>query len=277
MKTKGSNTLPIGVFDSGLGGLTVVRELLRRFPDEPIIYLGDNARVPYGTRSAATVEKYARNCAGFLLQQGLKMLVVACNTVSAVAIPMIREMTDIPVLGVIEAGADAVARTGARRVGVIGTNGTITSGAYPLKISEKAPGCRVFQQATPLFVPLAEEGWTDGEVPRAVARHYLGTLVENEIDLLLLGCTHYPLLIETIGTVLNTLKSPAAIVDSATSMADMVGRLLEKTATPDNHRVLTPPLDGLSCFVTDRPASFEGVASRFLGARLGSVSQIDII
>ena len=276
MKTTRSNSLPIGVFDSGLGGLTVVRELLRRYPDEPIIYLGDNARVPYGTRSAATVERYARNCAGFLLRQGLKMLVVACNTVSAVAIPAIRQMTDIPVLGVIEAGADAVSKSNAMRVGVIGTSGTIASGAYPLKIGELAPDCRVFQKATPLFVPLAEEGWILGEVPRAVARHYLESLVDDEIDLLLLGCTHYPLLIETIRTVLSDLESPASVVDSATSMADMVGRLLRKTGRVPSNPPL-PPLDMLSCFVTDRPASFEEVAGRFLGADLGSISQIDII
>ena len=266
--------LPIGVFDSGLGGLTVVKQIRRKFPDETIVYLGDNARVPYGTRSNGTIERYARNCSRFLLDQGLKMLVVACNTVSAVAIPAIREMTKIPVLGVIEAGADAVAFAGARRVGVIGTAGTIRSNAYPKKIKKRLPECNVFQRATPLLVPLAEEGWIEGEVPELVTVHYLEELATENIDVLLLGCTHYPLLVKTIKKTLHKLGSNAQVVDSATAMAASVGQILFERQLNAQHKKNRPAK--LTCHVTDRPESFEVVAARFLGEMPGFVHQIDI-
>jgi glutamate racemase len=264
--------LPIGVFDSGLGGLTVVRAIRQRLPQESIIYLGDNARVPYGTRSKATIERYARNCAEFLIKQGLKMMVVACNTVSAVALPVIAEQTSVPLLGVIAAGARAVTVAGAPRIGVIGTVGTIKSNAYLKQIAGRDPTCVVFQKPAPLLVPLAEEGWISGDVPRAVATHYLKSLVEEGIEILLLGCTHYPLLADTIREVLGELGSRAIVVDSASSMAADVQQTIER----DNLRTDSPTRGTLECFVTDLPDSFEEVATRFLGERPEKIFPVDL-
>jgi glutamate racemase len=267
-----SRNLPIGVFDSGLGGLTVVRAIREALPGEDILYLGDSARVPYGTRSAGTVIRYARNCAGFLTDQGLKLLVVACNTVSAVALPALSGDLKVPVLGVIPAGARcAAAATRNGRVGVIGTAGTVGSGAYVREIAAAHPGCEVFQQAAPLLVPLAEEGWLDGELPFLAARRYLEPLVHRSVDVLLLGCTHYPILDRPIWRALNSLGSDATMVDSATAMASEVRGTLEKSALlADRER------GRLTCFVTDLPASFHEVASRFLGEPVGDVQSVDI-
>lgn len=263
--------LPIGVFDSGLGGLTVVQAIRKALPAEKIVYLGDSARVPYGTRSAATVVRYAKNCAGLLSTLGLKMLVVACNTASAVALPALREQLSVPVLGVIEAGAGAVSRLGASIVGVIGTAGTVSSNAYPAEIARYAPACKVVQQAAPLFVPLAEEGWTEGEVPLLVARRYLRPLVQRHIEVLLLGCTHYPVLHHAILAALIELRSSAEIVNSATAMARDVERTL------DEQDLRRSGVGELRCLVTDRPAGFEEVSSRFLGERLTNVELVDIV
>ena len=265
--------LPIGVFDSGLGGLTVVREIRRQLPAETVLYLGDNARVPYGTRSAATIERYATNCAEFLLKKGLKLLVVACNTVSATALPQLRRMTDIPVLGVISAGAQAVVDARARRVGVIGTESTIASGAYNKEISALQPECRLFSRATPLFVPLAEEGWLEGTVPEAAATHYLGPLVEKNIEILLLGCTHYPILKGVISKSLASLGSTATVVDSAVTMAAEVAKALKNS---DLEAVSDAPRSW-TCFVTDLPSSFERTAGRFLGEPPSDFRLVDLL
>jgi glutamate racemase len=266
------NSLPIGVFDSGLGGLTVVNAIRQCLPREKILYLGDNARVPYGTRSGATVERYARNCSEFLLNQRLKMLVVACNTVSAVALPAIRRMTAIPVLGVIEAGVRAVSISNAYRVGIIGTAGTILSDAYLQKIAEVNPDIEVYQEPTPLLVPLVEEGWLEGEITEAIIAQYLEPMVADEIQVLLLGCTHYPLLLKPIRKVLHLLGNRAAVIDSATCMAiDVENMIREKDlGAPDS------ATGGLSCFITDLPVSFQEVASRFLGETLTDITQVDI-
>jgi glutamate racemase len=263
---------PIGVFDSGLGGLTVVRAIRARLPKERIVYLGDSARVPYGTRSPETIERYAWNCSSLLVRRGLKMLVVACNTASAVALGSLRQRIEEPVLGVIKAGARAAAAaTRNRRIGVIGTAGTVGSGAYPREIDSRAPGCAVFQNPAPLLVPLAEEGWLEGEVPALAVRRYVAPLVAEGIDVLLLGCTHYPLLAATIRRELDAMGCAAAIVDSATAMAVDVGIELKRRGTER--------LEGdgaLECLVTDLPASFADVAGRFLGAAVGSVEKVDI-
>ena len=264
--------LPIGVFDSGLGGLTVVRAIRELLPGENIIYLGDSARVPYGTRSRSTVVSYARNCAQFLVSKRLKMLVVACNTASAVALPTLREEIGMPVLGVIAAGARAVARTGVLRVGVIGTVGTVQSGTYIREISARVPNCQVVQEAAPLFVPLAEEGWIDGEVPVLAATRYLEPLAKAKIDVLMLGCTHYPLLISPIRTALEKLGCGAEVVDSATAMADEVKRTLKEN---DLQRGFQNPGE-LTCYVTDLPDSFQEVSTRFLGQSPGAVKKVDI-
>lgn len=266
---------PIGVFDSGLGGLTVVREIRRRLPAEKIVYLGDSARVPYGTRSPETVIRYARKCAAFLDTRDLKLLVVACNTASSVALPALRDDRDVPVLGVITAGARAMAQTGSSIVGVIGTAGTIRSNAYAREIELLAPKVSVHQVPAPLFVPLAEEGWTAGQVPLLAAERYLAPLVDQGVETLLLGCTHYPLLTGTIREALGNLGSQARIIDSATAMTADVEATL---ATGDMRRQAADDAGSLTCCVTDLPQSFQEVASRFLGETdpLRDVEVVDI-
>lgn len=265
--------LPIGVFDSGLGGLTVVRQMQRVLPNEHILYLGDNARVPYGTRSAQTVERYARNCADFLVKKGLKMLVVACNTASAVAIDHLRQSLDIPVIGVIRAGAKvAVDATQRRRIGVIGTTGTVGSSAYPREISKIREDIIVIQNPAPLLVPLVEEGWIEGTVPSLAIQRYITPLVDENIDVLLLGCTHYPVLQKAIEAELAILGSDAMVVDSASAIANAVADML----LANGLRAQSADVGQLECCVTDLPASFSEAATRFLGKDIGNVERVDI-
>src|SRR4051812_4127255 len=186
---------PIGVFDSGIGGLTVVRELMRQLPQESVVYFGDTARVPYGPKSPDTVRRYSREIASFLLKQQAKAIVIACNTATAHALSVLREEFSVPVIGVVEPGARAAARaTSGGRIGVIGTAGTVASGAYDRAIRAILPDARVVTKACPLLVPLVEEGWIDHPVTAQVAREYLAPLMDEQIDTLVLGCTHYPLL-----------------------------------------------------------------------------------
>jgi glutamate racemase len=265
---------PLGVFDSGLGGLTVVRALRARCPNEDIVYLGDTARVPYGTRSAETVVRYALGCARVLLARRVKAIVVACNTVSAVALEMLRVELDRPVLGVILPGARAAvaaARGGA--VGVLGTTGTISSGAYPRAVASLSTRTEVLGQAAPLLVSLAEEGWLEGEVPRLVSRRYLEPLIGAGAQCVVLGCTHFPLLqgvIEAEAALLAGASVP--IVDSARATADDVASFL---AERDRGSQRTRR-GSLELMVTDLPKSFGVVAERFLGEPLGDVKQIDL-
>ncbi len=267
---------PIGVFDSGLGGLTVAHEIARRLPAERILYLGDTARVPYGTRSAETVVRYARACARFLVARGIKALVVACNTVSAVALDALRVDFDLPVLGVIEPGARAaarVSRTG--RIGVLGTAGTIDSQAYPRAIAAADSRCETFAQAAPLFVPLAEEGWIEGEVPIAIAERYIEPLVRARVDTLVLGCTHYPLLVTAIACALGRLGAKGddvRIIDSAETTAAALAALLEERGLGCD---LGGP-GGMELFVTDRPRRFDEVAGRFLGSKVPAAQLVDL-
>ncbi len=265
---------PLGVFDSGLGGLTVVRALRARLPDESIIYLGDTARVPYGTRSKDTVVKYALGCAKVLTDRGVKAIVIACNTVSAVALDVLRVELDIPVLGVIEPGARAaVAATRIGKIGVLATAGTIASGAYPRAVAALSTRVETVGQAAPLLVPLAEEGWTEGDVPRLAVRRYLEPLARAGVDVVVLGCTHYPLLGATIaGEVLALLGPRASVVDSAHATAsdaraflDARGLLSEQTTAGT-----------VKLLVTDMPGAFAEVAARFLGGPLPDVEQIDL-
>jgi glutamate racemase len=255
---------PIGVFDSGLGGLTVVHAILDRLPGEDLVYLGDTARVPYGTRSEKTVLGYARSCARRLRQHDIKLLVVACNTVSAVALDLLAAELDIPVLGVIGPGARAGARAAHGRIGVIATAGTVDSGAYPRAIAAVDTRAETFMQAAPLLVPLAEEGWLSGEVPALVVRRYLEPLVAADIEALVLGCTHYPLLRGVIEQELANLNGrPLPVVDSAEATASELAELLDQ-------RELRAPRDrgSLRLLVTDMPRRFSEVASRFLGRAL---------
>jgi len=261
----------IGVFDSGVGGLTVLARLAEQLPGESVIYLGDTARVPYGTKSAETVVRYARACAAFLCDKGIKLLVVACNTASAHALDILRTELDMPVVGVVEPGARAAIRcTRNKRVGVIGTRGTIQSDEYSRVIRSLDPAVRVFTKACPLFVPLAEEGWTDGDVPWGAAQVYLGELLACEVDTLVLGCTHYPLLRNVIGQVMG---EGVALVDSAQATAAAVQETLAGIG------MLRPERTGAFAqqrfFVTDAPESFARVGKRFLGRDIGAVEWVD--
>ncbi len=256
----------IGIFDSGVGGLTVQRAILEALPGLDTVYLGDTARVPYGTKSVETVTEYSRRNARFLVAQGIEMLVVACNTASAVALPALRRELRLPVLGVVEPGARAAAAASrAGRIGVIGTQGTVASGAYQRAIEAERPGAEVTARACPLFVPLAEEGWIDpaDEVVRLVAHRYLAPLREARIDTLVLGCTHYPLLMPAIAAELPGVT----LVDSATVIAAEV------------RRVLSPPDDRAAehaFFVTDTPEKFLAVAGRFLGRPVDRATHVDV-
>ncbi|HEX7478232.1 MAG TPA: glutamate racemase [Polyangiales bacterium] len=266
-----SHTAPIGVFDSGLGGLTVVRAIQSRLPHEDIVYLGDTARVPYGTRSPQTVLNYARACAKKLCEHDIKLLCVACNTVSAVAIEMLSVELDLPVLGVIGPGARAgVAASSRGRVGVIATAGTVLSGAYPREMAAVSTRTETFMNAAPLLVPLVEEGWVEGEVPRLAVRRYLSPLVAQNIDTLVLGCTHYPLLREVIESELQALTGHSVpVVDSAQATASELHSVLA------DRRLATqrPSTGQLRILVTDMPGRFSEVAARFLGR---SVEGLDV-
>jgi glutamate racemase len=277
---------PLGVFDSGLGGLTVARALRRALPDEGILYLGDTARVPYGTRSGETVLRYARGCARVLIDRGVKGIVVACNTVSAVALDMLRAELDLPVLGVVEPGARAAvhalelaarsssAPQGLAKIGVLGTAGTVASGAYPRAIGRLSTRVEVLAVAAPLLVPLVEEGWLEGEVPRLAVARYVEPLVRAGARVLVLGCTHYPLLAPVIASVARELAgSDVTVVDSAIATAEDVARFFEEERLERAPSGSRAPFEIL---VTDRPSSFREVAGRFLGFDVSEVSQIDL-
>lgn len=264
---------PLGVFDSGIGGLTVVHALRELLPDEHIVYLGDTARVPYGTKGADTVVKYASACAAHLVGRGVKAIVIACNTVSAVAPEQLRIDLDLPVLGVIEPGARAaVAATRSGRIGVLATAGTIASNAYTRAVTNLSTRAEVFGQAAPLLVPLAEEGWTTGEVPTLAVRRYLAPLAAAKVDVVVLGCTHYPLLRGVIEREARDLIGPdVVVVDSASTIAHevkdfLVTRGLARSGSPGDLHM---------CF-TDRPRSLADLAERFLGSRSEDIELVNL-
>jgi glutamate racemase len=279
-----SGDAPLGVFDSGLGGLTVARALREALPNERILYLGDTARVPYGTRSAETVLRYARGCARVLTDRGVKALVVACNTVSAVALDMLRAELDLPVLGVVEPGARAAvaalssrAAAGAKTatIGVLGTAGTVASGAYPRAIARVSTRVEVVALAAPLLVPLVEEGWLDGDVPRLAVTRYLEPLIAAGARVIVLGCTHYPLLSPVISGVARDLAGEdITVVDSAVATAEDVVRFFEEERI--ERGPASSPRPPFEILVTDRPASFREVSGRFLGVDVPEVTQIDL-
>lgn len=277
---------PIGVFDSGLGGLTVVRALRAALPGEAVVYLGDTARVPYGTKSGATVARYSMMSARFLLARDVKLLVVACNTASAFALDALRDELPLPVLGVVEPGADEALRaTRVGRVGVIGTLGTVRSGSYPRAIAARDARVRVTTLACPLFVPLVEEGWLgdDGagdargaetRAARATAERYLGELHQRDPDLdtIVLGCTHYPLLRGLLAEVAGALwRHPVALVDSAQAMARACARELRALGLESDAEV-----GSLACCVTDE-TRFDELGARFLGHPLEHVERVDLV
>jgi glutamate racemase len=259
------NEKPIGVFDSGIGGLTVVRAIHRRLPHENIVYFGDTARVPYGPKSPQVVREYAAQDAGFLLSHDVKLIVVACNTVSAVALDVVTKQARVPVVGVIQPGAvEARSATRSKRVGVIGTIATVSSGAYTHALRQLDPSITVVSQACPLFVPLAEEGWVDHAVTHMVAKEYLFPLKLEKIDTLILGCTHYPVLRTAIQAAVD---GAVTLIDSGEAAALDVERLLDA----EGLRNESPQRANLRFFVSDLPAKFTEVGERFLGEKMGRV------
>jgi glutamate racemase len=260
---------PIGVFDSGIGGLTVVRALIRRLPKENLVYFGDTARVPYGPKSPQVVREYAAQDTEFLVSHAVKMIVIACNTVSAVALEVVQKHSRVPVIGVIVPGAHkAAATTRSKRVGVIGTLGTIASNAYTNAIRQADPAVTVFGQACPLFVPLAEEGWLTHPATELIAREYLFPLKLQKIDTLVLGCTHYPILEEVIGAQFD---GGVTLIDSGEATAAEVETLLETNhlRNPSDHQ------GNVQFFVSDIPHKFTEIGERFLGQTLGRVRRAE--
>jgi glutamate racemase len=258
----------IGIFDSGIGGLTVLKEIIAKLPEENTIYLGDTARVPYGIRSPETVTRYSFENTRFLLSQEIKMLVVACNTASAVSLDAVKKEFPLPIIGVLEPGARAaVAATKTRKVGVIGTEATINSGAYEKAIKKLCADIEVFSLPCPLFVPLVEEGWTENEVTELVAKKYLAALKDRRIDTLVLGCTHYPLLKVVITKVMG---SGITLIDSATEtareVADVLGKLKWKKEAQG--KVVR------KYFVTDTPSRFVKIGKLFLEDSLLTAEQV---
>ncbi len=288
-----SNELPIGIFDSGVGGLTVMEEVIKQLPEENILYLGDTARVPYGIRSAETVTRYSLEMTDFLVGKGIKLLVVACNTASALALTAIKERFDIPVIGVIEPGAKrAMEATRSKRIAIIGTEGTIKSNSYvhainvlygnkPIVIKEHGlirfdryfkvtlDDLTIFTKACPLFVPLAEEGWSSNDVAVLTARHYLEGFKKESIDTLVLGCTHYPLL---KGVISGVMGDGIALIDSAQETVKEINKTLGQYGIKN-----TSPSEPLRRFyVTDAPERFIKVGERFLGRKILHIEKINI-
>jgi glutamate racemase len=268
----GSAALPIGVFDSGVGGLTVLRSLREQLPQESFIYLGDTARLPYGTKSADSVIRYSLQAAEFLIGRGIKYLVVACNTASAVALGALRErFAPTPVLGVIEPGAIAgCAASRSGHLAVIATEGTVNGGAYQRAISVARPEARVVARACSLFVALAEEGWTQGPIVEGVAHRYLHDMFSTNDgpDTLVLGCTHFPVLVDALREVIG---SHIAIVDSAQTTAAHLRRALRSQALLANHAV-----PSLALLATDSPERFARVGSRFLAQNF-TASEVELV
>ena len=261
---------PIGVFDSGLGGLTVAKAIKAKLPNENIVYLGDTARVPYGNKSTLLVTDYATQIINFLLEENAKLIVVACNTASALALPALQSEFQVQILGVILPGSKAaVHATRNKHVGVIGTIATINSNAYSQALNEIDSSIQITAQACPLFVPLVEEGWLNGPVPSEVTASYLKSINVANVDTLILGCTHYPLLKPMIQEHVN---DNTVLIDSAETVAEEASTiLLEKKMLADsNNKGL------LKCFVTDFPVQFESIAERFLGYSLDNVRTVPI-
>lgn len=268
-----SDERPIGVFDSGLGGLTVVRELLRLMPHERIVYLGDTARCPYGNRSHETIQGFAIQDARFLVSMDIKMLIVACNTVSSVALDQVRKcVEEIPVIGVVNPGCKAaVSRTAEKKVGVIGTKATIRTHSYTKGIHFIDPSIKVYGKECPLFVPLVEEGLLTSDITHMVAQHYLYELVDIGIDCLILGCTHYPLLMEVIqGTVSSRIELIDSALWTAKEAENILAALDARCTTKDSG------FEHSHFFVTDYAVDFEKNAIRFLGSEIKNIEYIKL-
>ena len=260
---------PIGIFDSGIGGLTVVKELIKILPNEDFVYFGDTARVPYGTRSVKLIKQYSLEDAAFLEQFDIKLLIIACNTASAVAVKLLKSSLTIPVTGVIEPVVSAAVQYSKnKRIGVIGTTATIRSNAYNIQIQDQQPGTEVFGQPCPLLVPLVEEGWVEDDVTRLTIRKYLKPLMENEIDTIILGCTHFPVLKNLIQ---DEVGPDVTLIDSGQETSKVVRKMLENMKLKvDNDS------DGnFKCFVSDIPDKFDEVGTRFLGKPVVNAERVD--
>ena len=259
---------PIGVFDSGIGGLTVVSAIAEASPNEDIIYVGDTARVPYGNKSRKRIQQFSLEIAEWLIIQDCKMIVVACNTASSLALNHLKKSLAIPVIGVIEPGAShALATTKNQNIGVLGTTATIFSDAYGLQLRSSQSNITVISQACPLFVPLVEEGWVSGDVPKNIAKKYLKRIQESKVDTVILGCTHYPLLKKTISGVLGPRVN---LIDSGKAAASTIKRSIVENNFPASDK------NGLvRCFVTDDPESFEILAGRFIKIGIYSTRRLE--
>src|SRR5512146_1230272 len=261
---------PIGVFDSGIGGLTVVKRIAASLPEENIVYFGDTARVPYGSKSNDTVIEYSIEDAKFLMQKNVKAIVVACNTASSVALDQLKKTFNVPIIGMIEPGArTAVKTTKNNRVGVIGTRATISNKAYSNKIKELNSEIQVFETACPLFVPLAEEGWIDHKATFEIAEEYLNELREENIDTLVLVCTHYPILSKVIQEVIG---ENVTLVDSGIAAAEMIREELDRTGLHTN----SYSVGNQELYVSDIPTKFREVAGLFLGNAVNEVHKVEI-
>jgi glutamate racemase len=266
---------PIGIFDSGIGGLTVVREVLQQLPHERVIYFGDTARVPYGPKSPDTVRRYSREITEYLMAQDVKAIVVACNTATAHALPQLQRECTVPVIGVVEPGARAAVAASRRlELGVIGTSGTIGSGAYERAIRAIAPDADIVARACPLFVPLVEEGWLDAEATRLIAREYLTPLQAAGIDTLVLGCTHYPLLKPLLADVLGP---DVILIDSAHETATETARILQTRGLLADEETIGRSAARPHRFIaSDAPDHFLRLGQRFLGSAIECVETLTL-
>ena len=266
---KMSSSAPIGIFDSGIGGLTVLKEMRRDFPSEDIVYFGDTARVPYGTKSKETITRFSLDNIRFLKNFDVKIVVVACNTASSLALEAMKENFSLPIIGVIEPGARAaLAATKNRRIGVIGTKATIGSGAYEACLKRMDGKIKVYSEACPLFVPLAEEGWVEGEIVSDVARTYLEGLKSFGIDTLILGCTHYPLL---AGVIQKIIGENVRLVNSAEETSKEAKKMLLEMKLLNDGTKKSPQL---RFYVSDEPEPFRALGERFLGQPIHSVAKV---
>ncbi len=268
-KSKTEKNKPVGVFDSGFGGLTVVSAINKLLPNENIIYFGDTAHVPYGSKSKNTVIKFSKDIAAFLMKNDVKLIVIACNTASAFALSELKKTLNVPVIGVIEPGAkEAVKTSKNKKIGVIGTEGTVNSDSYK-KAIRKFSDFSVYQQACPLFVPLVEEGWSKGKITDDIAKTYLKPLLDKKIDTLVLGCTHYPLLKETLKKISG---NKVQLIDSANATAKEVKETLSKTNMLSDAK--NKP--SISFYVSDNPEKFQRIGSRFFSKKILKAKKIDL-
>lgn len=265
-----NRTNPIGFFDSGIGGLTVVRSVIKLLPNENIVYFGDTARVPYGSKSNDTVIEYSIQAANFLLRKNIKLLVVACNTASAAALKELKRILTIPVIGMIEPGADAALRVSkSKSIGVIGTRATINNKAYSNELKRLNPKVKVFEKACPLFVPFAEEGWINHKSTELAAREYLSEFKEKKIDSLILGCTHYPILTDVIQ---KAVGKSVELIDSGSPAAKIVEDYLNGRGL----RNISNQIGQKEFYVSDAPNKFKEIAERFLGSRIKHIYKVDL-